>query len=84
MIREKDFSLCNLLNPCGVVQVLEDKWFWCADGDPEKGIIYKEFSPQCNSNKQIAEGFPLTKLFPNAKLVFIERCFVPWDTRSDY
>lgn len=83
-MKKERFSFVNLLDPTGVVQVLENKWFWCEDGDPTKGVVFDKFSPQCNSNKRIAETFSIGRIFPSAKLIFVEKCFVPWDCSEHY
>ena len=80
------FSTYDVLNPSGVVRVLKDIWLWCDNGKPEKAIMYDTYYPQCNANKAISETFSesILKEFPNAKLIHIERAFIPYDTSEQY
>lgn len=83
-IRKKKYSTIDAtlpLNKGGVVQVLENKYWWCLDGNPKQALVYNRFSPQCNSNKQIVESNSLIpRIFADAEIVFIELCFCEWDT----
>ncbi len=75
----------NVVDPSDVVQVYKDFWWWCLDGDPTKAIFYKcnirggIGSPQCNSNKEIAETVgKRLKHNERAQLIQIPLAFVPW------
>lgn len=60
--------------PTEGADVMLDRW-WSVH--PEKGLIfYKTYSPQCNSNEQIARNI-CAKLYPDALVKFIPVVFVP-------
>lgn len=68
----------------GIVQVLTNRWWWCVDGTPTKAIFYHGAdkrrypgSRQCNTQKEITER--IVPNVENAKLIFIEKAFVPWE-----
>lgn len=71
----------------GVVQVLDDRWFWCVNGDPKQAIFYTGSdkrrypgSPQCNGSKAISER--VVPPLDGAELVFVKQAFVPWEDRE--
>ena len=65
------YSEVDLTNPKDVVQVLKARWFWCIDGDSQRGIIYNTYSPQCNKDKSIAERFPVSDCVKDADAVIL-------------
>lgn len=82
-IPPEHYGTLDVLEPKGIVQVYDNRWWWCLDGDPRKAIFYHgrdkrryPGSPQCNGNKSISERIPVP--FDNAALVFVPRAFVPW------
>ena len=81
-VPRKHYTTHDVTKAEGVVTVMNNKWFWCEDGKPEKAVFYRKFSPQCNSNNEISEriGAP----YEGCELVFIEQVFAPYDTSNDY
>src|ERR1700722_18716194 len=83
IIPAEHYRTLDVIEPKGIVQVYNERWWWCVDGNPEKAIFYTGSnkrnypgSPQCNGNKTITE-----RIIPNvqdAQLVFVPRAFVPW------
>lgn len=63
----------------GFWEVLVDRWWSYERG---KGILFYNKSPQCNSNKSIAEHVT-TKCHPNATVIFLGRVYVKHDC-GDY
>lgn len=80
--RKADYSTVDLINPSSAVISLENVWFWCDEGNIRKGIMYKKYHAIANKQKEIAEKFPMNKFFPNSKLIFVEKVFVPIDLFS--
>ncbi len=83
-IPAEHYRTIDVLEPKGIVQVYNDRWWWCVDGKPEKAVFYfgrnkRNYpgSPQCNGNKAISEKIPVS--IENAQLVFVPRAFVPWE-----
>lgn len=66
----------------GTVHIMKNKWFACVNNDPKRCILFgdkrkpERGSPQCNSQKAIAEMLAKPKGFD---VIFLEKCFVPVD-----
>lgn len=68
-----------IIPPRGHINHITDKW-WIVH--PTKGYVFwKSFtSPQCNSNKQITEGF--LAMYPWAQVEFAKSVFTPLDVQD--
>ena len=64
-----------------VVQVLDNVWAWCDQGDKTKMVATKN-APVINRHKNIVQKWAprVQTQFPNAKLILVERVFKQWDT----
>lgn len=62
----------------GFYQLITDSW-WAVH--PTKGpVVYRRSSPQCNSNKAIAER--INKMYPWASVEFRAKVYMPIDIRD--
>lgn len=85
-IPESHYVTIDVTRLKGIIQVYENRWWWCVDGLPEKAIFYRGAnsrrypgSPQCNGDWRISER--IVPPHSGAQLVFIERAFVPWEDK---